>query len=207
MTKAPRPDPTNAERQRRHRGRRRAVRNAMADPAEREAAEAAPVERVQNLTSQAAAVRRLEDAAARQKFVATIEANAEAIANKLLERALDGDVGALLAVASRLAPPARPERRVRIENLPSLTSPEACLDAGRLIGEAAARGEVGLDDAIGLQRLIAGVAEAQANAAREAALVRMNARLENGGGLRMRLRELVVDANTSGTMIDVEAER
>ena len=185
-----RPDPTNAERQKRHRERRKTVRDALADPDERTAAEAAPVEDVQVLTSQAAAVRRLEDAAARRAFTATIEANAEAVADKLVERALEGDVGALLAVASRLAPPARPERRVRIESLPLLTSPEACREAECRIGEAAARGEVDLDDALALQGLIARVAEGHATAAKEAMLSRMNARLDGPNDLRLRLREI-----------------
>ena len=152
MSHAPRPDPTNA------------VRDALADPTEHAAAEAAPTSQVQVLTSQANAVRRLEDAAARRAFTGVLEANAEAVANVLVQKALEGDVGAAMAVASRLAPPARPERRVHVPDLPPLTTPENCREAERRVGEAAAAGEVSLDDAISLARLIASVAEGQANA-------------------------------------------
>ena len=207
MSHAPRPDPTNTVRQRRHRERWRAVRDALADPTERTMAEAAPTSQVQVLTSQTNAVRCLEDAAARKAFTGVLEANAEAVANVLVQKALEGDVGAAMAVASRLAPPARPERRVHVPDLPPLTSPEACREAERMVGEATARGELALDDAMSLQRLIAGVAETQAHAAKEVALARMNARLENRGGLRMRLRELVVAAGTADAIDDEETRR
>ena len=207
MSHAPRLDPTNAVRQRRHRERRRAVRDALADPTEHAAAEAAPAHDLQVLTSQANAVRRLEDAAARRAFTGVLEANAEAVANVLVQKALEGDVGAAMAVASRLAPPAKQERRVQIAGLPALTTPENCREAERRVGEAAAKGAISLDDAISLARLIAGVAEGQVYALKEAALARMNARLENGGGLRMRLRELVVAAGTADAIDDEETRR
>ncbi len=208
MSHAPRPDPTNAVRQRRHRERRRAVRDALADPTEHAAAEAAPTSQVQVLTSQTNAVRRLEDAAARRAFTGVLEVNAEAVANVLVQKALEGDVGAAMAVASRLAPPAKQERRVHVPDLPPLTTPENCREAERLVGEAAAKGAIGLDDAMSLARLIAGVAEGQVYyALKKAALARMNARLENGGGLRMRLRELVVAAGTADAIDDEETRR
>ncbi|MCB1884315.1 MAG: hypothetical protein KDG89_10025, partial [Geminicoccaceae bacterium] len=186
-----RTDPTAAERQRRRRARQRAAADALADPDQRAALQALPEGETRVMASQAEAVRRLEHATARAAYTGVLEANAGVLAARMVELALGGDVSCLIAVGSRLMPPARAEKRVRLPDLPPLTGLDACREAQGLIAAAAGRGEVGLDDAVAAQALVERVAEEHRQAMRDAALAGAGRRLGDATSVRLRVRELL----------------
>src|SRR4051794_30634710 len=128
MPHRPGHDPTNTERQRRHRGRRKAILAALSAPlgdgtAEGPDARPAPVDPgrldpqdVKSAIRKLAKMDRLASAeAGRAAFTAEVAPAAGAIGRKLVEMGLAGDVGALIAAARAIAPPARDDRRIQIQ--------------------------------------------------------------------------------------------
>jgi hypothetical protein len=211
---AARPDPTNAERQRRHRLRQRALAAALAAPAAADGING-PGGRGREGDPDRASVRGAIDhlrrldrrhatETARHVFAAAIEDNAHAVAERLIRQALAGDVAALTLVARSVLPAARPDdRRVRLD-LPPLTSPENVAQARRRVAEAVARGEVGLGDGRDLMTLLEGLAAALAEAEKRALLTRLRGALAGAeaGGVRTRITLLAQEAE-----VFVEAAR
>src|SRR5690242_5698533 len=127
MPRDPRPDPTNAARQQRHKARKRAIAAAMAVPdgpdgAPDPAAGQAAAERLDQMDRDGikTAIRKLHKLdrlacaeAARATMAEKIQGAAGRIADKLIELGMQGDVAALLACARSVLPPAKDERRVR----------------------------------------------------------------------------------------------
>lgn len=201
-----RSDTTNVLRQRRHRLRRKALTEALAAPAatdgdanaDRRAPLRGAIDHLKRLD------RRHANETARHAFATAIEGSAEAVAQKLVELALGGDVAALTLVARSVLPAARPDdRRVKVD-LPPLTTLENVAEARRRVADAVARGEVGLGDGRDLMGLLEGVKASLVETEKREVLAQLRGALTDAqaGGVRARISVLAREAE-----ILVEASR
>ena len=104
-----------------------------------------------------------------------LNASAGAIMERVIQLALQGDVGALRICMDRLHP--APKGRTVHIDLPALKTARDALEAKARVVEVAAAGEIDLEQAGELARLVDGYAEAHRLIALEERLATLEARL------------------------------
>jgi hypothetical protein len=118
------------------------------------------------------------------------------VAQKLVELALAGDATALTLVARSVLPAARPEeRRIKLA-LPPLDSHANLTLARQRVGAAVASGELGLDEAERLMRLLESIETALVEGEKRRLLEDLRAAMAGTqpGGTQARLRLLAQQA-------------
>ena len=133
---------------------------------------------------------------ARACFDDTLGQNAEALAGKLVELAMDGNTAALLTVARSIVPPARfDSTRIKLD-VGQLETPDDIDRARRRLAEAVFNGQVGVEDASHLTRLLDSVAEQHLRDERAGLVADMRDALaaSRAGGLGMKLSAMTAQA-------------
>src|SRR3954451_13773441 len=97
--------------------------------------------------------KRLALRSARATMADKIEEAAGPIADKMIQLALQGDCAMLVACARTVLPPAKDERRIKLD-IPALTPPGAVAVARQRVAEAVAAGELPLGDATQVMELL-----------------------------------------------------
>lgn len=133
---------------------------------------------------------------ARACFDDILGQNAEALAGKLVELAMDGNTAALLTVARSIVPPARfDSTRVALDVGP-LETPDDIDRARRRLAEAVFNGQVGVEDAGHLTKLLDSLSEQQARDQRTSLIADMRDALaaSRAGGMSMTISSLTARA-------------
>src|SRR4051794_23464203 len=144
-------------------------------------------------------------------FELRIAAERDKIFGLLMQRAEEGDASALLFLASRLAPPARPRRDVSLPELVAcdLGTSEGTQQAIEVVLRKAAAGGLALDDAqlllSGLERRLAVAEQAARAEAYKAASEALAARQEGGLAQRVAAARARLAAEAGGGTVLLEA--